>query len=211
MPALAVTWVVSSLACAAGASAAEDSLRSLWERGKPFQEFLAATDARRDTWHGNYAWGRLADDVTRRLADLTGTWRLLVIAESGCGDSANTIPYLAILADSAAGRLEIRVIDSKIGQGVMEAHRTADGRAATPTVILLDSAWHNAGCWVERPSNLAVWFEAAKARLGYREALEEKYRWYDRDRGGSTHREILSMIEQAGPGRPCGGNTRSSG
>ncbi|HEX9754197.1 MAG TPA: thioredoxin family protein [Gemmatimonadales bacterium] len=190
---------------------AADSLQEIWERGVPFAEFLAAAKARRETWRDNYAFGRLEEETAGRARSLAGTWRLLVVAEDACGDSANTIPYVATLVDSAAGRIEMRVISSKVGRGIMEAHRTADGRAATPTIILLDEAWREVGCWVERPTPLARQVAEETKRLGEREAVERKYAWYREDRGRTTLREVLAMIETAAPGQPCGGNTENGG
>jgi hypothetical protein len=89
----------------------------------------------------------------------------------------------------------------------MEAHRTRDGRAATPTLILLDENWNEVGCWVERPSELARWGELERAKLSDGEFVRQKTAWYDRDRGRSTVREVLDMIEHAAPGAPCGGNS----
>lgn len=182
-----------------------DTLQEIWERGVPFAEFLAAAKARRETWRDNYASGRLEEEIAGRARSLAGTWRLLVVAEDACGDSANTIPYIATLVDSAAGRIEMRVISSKVGRGILEAHRTADGRAATPTIILLDDSWREVGCWVERPAQLARKVSEETARLGEREAVERKYAWYREDRGRTTLREVLAMIESAASGRSCGG------
>lgn len=47
-------------------------------------------------------------------------------------------PYPKFLANARARR-ELRIIGSDIGRAIMNAHRTPDGRAATPTVLLLDA------------------------------------------------------------------------
>jgi hypothetical protein len=188
-----------------------DTLRALYERGVSFEQFLAAAAARKATWRDNYARGELPADVAARLARVTGPWRLLVVAEDWCGDSANTIPFVATLADSSAGRLELRIVDSRVGKAIMEAHRTADGRVATPTIILLDAAYREVGCWVERPAEATRLVARVRASDGGDAALGRKYAWYREDGGQSTLREILSMIEAAAPGAPCGGNTAAGG
>ncbi len=214
-----VTAFAASLLFAAGAlcapagapTAPADSLRVLYRQGQSFDRFLDAVVSRRTTWTEAYARGALAPDVARRLAALQGTWHLLVVAVDRCGDSANTIPYVATLADSSAGRLTLRVVDPELGRGVMEAHRTGDGRAATPTVLILDETFREVGCWVERPAALAAWFDAEVARVGERRALDGKYAWYLEDAGQTTLRELLTLIEQAAPGQPCGGNVAGAG
>lgn len=184
-----------------------DTLQALYRRGRPFQEFLSGARARRETWHGNYGWGRLDPGLLARARALPEGWRLLVVADDSCGDSANTIPYLATLVDSLRGRIEMRILTSPEARQVKDTHRTHDGRAATPTVVLLDPDGREAGCWVERPTALAVWARGEGARLSQAEFLDRKYAWYDEDRGRETLRDILDLIQGAGPGRPCLGNT----
>jgi hypothetical protein len=184
---------------------ASDSLVTLYQGGRRFAEFLDAAKAREDEWKGNYRWSRLEAGIADRARALVGVWRLLVVAVDSCGDSAHTMPYVATLADSSDGHIELRVVSSTEGRWVMEAHRTSDGRPATPTVILLDGNGQEAGCWVERPGQLAKWALEAKPRLPEKDFLDQKYAWYHEDRGRQTVGEVLEMIEHAGPGRPCGG------
>ena len=184
-----------------------DSLVDLYDRGKTFAEFLAAAKQRRDTWVKNAGYGRIDPEQLARLQQLTGPWRILVVAEDWCGDSANTIPYLATFADSSGGKLQIRIVNSTDGKWVMEGHRTEDGRTATPTVIILSADGTEAGCWVERPSELAAWMRDNRSKMSHDELLDKKYTWLNQDRGKSTVREILDQIEHAGVGSGCGGNS----
>jgi hypothetical protein len=188
-------------------AAPADSLEALYRGGRTFAEFLAAARARREMWRSNYAWGRADPELLARARALGGGWRLLVIADDSCGDSANTIPYLATFIDSLGGGLDMRIIPSREGRAVQESHRTWDGRAATPTVLLLDAEGREAGCWVERPRPLAVRAREYRASLPYDDYVARVYAWYDEDRGRETIRDILDMIEDAGSGRPCLGNT----
>ena len=128
---------------------------------------------------------------------------MLVVAEDWCGDSANTIPYLARLTEEVPG-FELRIVDSKAGRGVMEARRTADGRAATPTVVMLDAGGHEVGCLVERPAALKAWVDEHRGRLGDREFQEGRVAWYRNDRGRSTVAEVLAVLEAAAQGAPVG-------
>lgn len=184
-----------------------DSLADLHARGRTFAEFLAAASRRRETWNGNYAWGRVDSELLARGRALTRTVKVLAVAEDWCGDSANTIPYLATFADSVGGKIDLRIINSTDGKALMEAHRTEDGRAATPTVVILGAEGGEGGCWVERPSALARWMREERGKLSQDELLTRKYAWYDEDRGRSTVAEILDLIEHGAPGGRCGGNT----
>lgn len=200
--ALAGALVLAPASCAgSGASIPADSLDRLHASGRTFTEFLRTATARRDTWTGNYAAVALDGALMARARAVPGRWRLLAVLEDSCGDSANTIPWVAQLADSVPG-LELRIVNSREGRFVMERHRTPDGRAATPTVVLLDEQGRDVGCFIERPLALQAWVARNKPRLGSAEFLDAKYAWYRADAGRETVREIVELLESAAVGTP---------
>lgn len=182
----------------------DDTLRALYEAGVPFSTFLESAKRRKDQWDAHYGDGRVTDEQVARAEAVGRGWRILAIAEDWCGDSANTIPYLARLVERVAG-LDMRVINSTAGKLVMEAHRTPDGRAATPTVILLDAEWNEAGCFVERPSPLMSWYMDNHVARTTEELHEYILSWYAEDAGAHTVDDILTLLESAAAGDPrCG-------
>jgi len=199
---LGLLWSAAT-GCAepAGADLAirSDSLDRLFTRGRPFAEFLSQVRSRRETWTSNYTNAVLPPELLERARAVAGSWRFLVVAEDWCGDSANAIPYLARLVDSVSS-LGLRVIGTADGKGVMEAHRTPDGRAATPTVVLLDGAGQDAGCFVERPAALRTWLDANRGTLPERELNAGRDEWRRKDAGRETLREIVELLEAAARG-----------
>ena len=191
--------VGASLACAADGSSQSTPPLALYHEGITFADFLEGAESRRDTWHDNYAAATVPADLLARARALPGAWRMLVVAEDWCGDSANTIPYLARLVDEVDG-LDMRIVDSEVGRSVMEAHPTPDGRAATPTVVLLDAAGDEAGCFVERPATLQEWFLAQEDALDEDDLYKQKYAWYDEDAGHTTIADVVEMVEAAASG-----------
>jgi len=173
--------------------------RSLYEQGVRYIEFRNAATRRVDAWKDHYANAVAPDALVAKMESIPGTWRLLVVAEDWCGDSANTIPYLAKLVDRA-DNLDMRIIRSDVGKDIMEAHRTPDGRAATPTVVLLNDRFEEVGCFVERPSTLQTWFLDAENELEEEALYEQKYAWYDDDQGQHTISEIVAMAIAASNG-----------
>jgi hypothetical protein len=87
----------------------------------------------------------------------------------------------------------MRLINPTMGKAVQEAHRTPDGRAATPTFILLDAEFNERGCWVERPATL---IDLMKNGTDFNGKME----WYDKDQGASSIEEIVQVIEAAHAG-----------
>jgi len=163
----------------------------------PFSTFLERAKSHRTEWIGNFERAKPDDDALARARALPGRQRILVVAEDWCADSLNTVPYLARLVDLVPDRLELRVIDSTAGKPVMEANRTADGRSATPTIVVLGADSKPAGAWVERPSVLQKWFTEQKPLIPREELLERKAKWYAEDAGKSTIAEIVTILENA--------------
>lgn len=186
------------------AAAADSTLSALYASGDSWDVFLVNVRARRAMWEKHWEVGIVPADVLAQARAVRGQWKLLVIALDGCSDSVNTIPYLAHLV-ARMPQLEMRIVTPDAGRAIMERHRTPDGRAATPTVLLLDAAGVDAGCWVERPAALqakAIAYRAA-GRMG--DFPRDKQAWYDEDAGASTVREVVAMIAAAaGGGRICG-------
>lgn len=191
---------VSAAAVPAAAAAIPDSTyRRLFEGGATMDAFLARAKARKEQWASNYARGAVADAVLARARSAPGPWKLLVVAVDGCSDSVNTVPYIARLSEQVMG-LELRIVDNGVGRIVTDAHRTPDGRSATPTVILLDANYRERGCWIERPTELRDWMLANKGTLADNAVLDRKMKWYEDDKGAKTLIDIAAMIEAAGRG-----------
>ncbi len=205
-------WAIASLTLLSGPAAMCDGpgfhggdhrsdFETFYAQGKTYLEFRDAATRRVQAWNDHYANAQVPDALRTRVTALPGSWRLLVVAEDWCGDSANTIPYVAKLVD-VVGNLDMRIINSTVGGAIMESHRTPDGRAATPTVILLTEDFEEAGCFVERPRQLQNWWLSNEDRLSRKDLLDQKYAWYAEDQGQETLEEIVAMIEAAAAGDP---------
>lgn len=207
-PLLALALAAAPLACDGGAAVpatarfpvpAQDSLAALYDAGQEWAAFLEAVRARRQTWLDNYAAASVDAALVERLDRVPGRWRFLVVAVDACGDSANTIPYLARLVETS-DRLEMRVVSPAQGAWVQESHRTEDGRAATPTVVLLDEAGTERGCWVERPYSLRRVLEEQRAGTIPGSFVEVITAWRLQDQGRSTLEDMTALLESAAAG-----------
>jgi hypothetical protein len=168
---------------------------ALHARGVTFETFVENVSARRDAWRENVAAAAVPGELEARARALTHTWRVLVIAEDKCSDSAAALPYIAKLAAAAPDRLSLRIVDSRAGRAAMEAHRTPDGRAATPTVIFIrDDGEIRA--WIERPAPLVAWIAEQKKGNARFDVLAGKTKWYADDAGRSTLAEIVALLEK---------------
>lgn len=172
------------------------TLDSLYQSGIPFGAFLDAAERRVDRWQVNAAKGPLREDQLQRVRALQGTWYLLAVAVDGCSDSVSTIPFLSHLAD-ASDRISMRIISPDAGRSIMEARPTPDGRAATPTVLILNAGFEEVGAFIERPAVLQEWALGEGADLSSEEFSRRKFAWYDEDAGRQTVDTVLSLMESA--------------
>lgn len=124
-----------------------------------------------------------------------------MIAVASCSDSVSTVPYLARLVE-ALDSVELRIVDSEDGRPWMEAHRSPDGRATTPTILVLDDEYRVRGCWVEQPAALQSWWLDVLARGDQAEEFDRKMAWYEEEAGRETLREFVEVLEAAGSDEP---------
>jgi hypothetical protein len=206
--AIASTIVLGALAWTAYSREVEEtSLRGLYERGATYQEFVASAEfARSDTglrraWRDNYSRAAAsADSAALAVSRLPGTWRLLVVAEPWCSDGANSLPFLAAIAEKAPN-VELRIVSRERGKGVLAAHRL-DGREAIPTVIVLDEAYEERGAWIEEPAALRDLLRANRALP--KDSLRALVRdWRAKDGGRTVSAEFAALIDRASTPTPC--------
>jgi len=183
---------------------ADDVLRTLYEEGRTYEDFVGAARRRTELWNRLTAEGRAPAPLVERARAVGGTWRILAVAEDWCGDSAYNLPYVAKLVEAVEG-LELRIVSSTVGRALMEAHRTPDGRAATPTFLLLDASWDEVGCFVERPTPLMAWVQENRGSMDTDALHEYIVDFYETDEGTGTVTDMVELLEAAAAGRPrCG-------
>lgn len=169
---------------------------ALYSSGQTFPDFLAAAKARREGWLRLADSARVSDALLARARSVGGTWRLLVVAIDACGDSMNSVPYLARLAASVPG-MELRIVLPKDGRAVQEAHKSVDGRNATPTIVLLDADGRDRGCVVELPRQLRMWAHSVRGKVSA-DSLHAGIRaFYAANRGEAIVTEAVEMLEAA--------------
>ena len=199
--ALSVACTLTAVPSGSTPASPGDSLAALYETGRSWPQFLEAAKSNRELWKKNFATGAPTPAIVARAKAVPGMWKVLVVAEDWCNDSANTIPYLARLIDELPA-LEIRIVNSTDGKWVMEQYKTRDGRTATPTVLLLGPDFTEHGCFVERPEKLATLVSGWKAKLSESAWHGKKAAWYRTDHGKETLTEFVAMLEGAASGSP---------
>ncbi|HXE58372.1 MAG TPA: thioredoxin family protein [Gemmatimonadales bacterium] len=160
---------------------------ALWEAALRYHDFVAASDQHRGLWEGLYRIARIPDWA--RIAAPREGRRFLVLAEDWCGDASNTIPTLARWVDETPG-LELRILRRDENPDLMDRYRT-NGSRSIPIVIALDGGFRELGHWGPRPRELQAWVMEHRGKLAKSELYPQVRRWYAKDRGETTLREVM--------------------
>ena len=166
-----------------------------WNHALSYQDFVAASEQHRGLWEGIYRLMRMPDWAFQAVPPGTRR-RLLVIAEDWCGDASSTIPILARFADTVPG-MQLRVVRRDDHPELMDRYLT-NGSRSIPIVIVLDEAFRELGHWGPRPTSLQTWVLENRPLVPKAELYPQIRKWYARDRGETTLREVLAV---AGLGR----------
>jgi Thioredoxin len=169
--------------------------RAYWEKAYGWTDYLNhEVHKLEDLWRGVYARAVVPEWATERAAQIGGAWRLLVISEDWCGDASNTVPVMARLAE-VVPNLEIRLVKRDENEALMDAFLT-NGSRSIPLAIVLRPDWTVAGRWGPRPGELQdfVLTEKKAALRPTDDIYRDVRRWYARDRGETTLREILDLM-----------------
>lgn len=162
----------------------------LWDAGETWATFSARIESQRSLWDGVYRTASLPDWAPEAFGALPNGLRLLVLNADWCLDSANTVPVMERLAEAMRG-VELRLLERDRFPEVMDRYLT-NGTRSIPLVIVLDRDFRELGRWGPRPSELQAWVVANKATVPAEQRYREQRRWYARDRGETTLREILA-------------------
>lgn len=171
---------------------ADLDLRSVWDGAIPYSRFVEEAEKNVNLWEGVYRTSKIPDWAKDWACERGQNLRLLVLAEDWCGDASNTVPILARLGDEAEC-LEMRVIKRDENPEVMDQYLTNSTRSI-PIVIAVDADFNERGHWGPRPSELQQWVVDNKDSMPKTELYPKVRRWYAKDRGETTLREVLELF-----------------
>ena len=171
----------------------EPDFQSLWQEALPWSAFFNQGMDQWNLWDGVYRHVKIPDWAMAAASRPEG-FRLLVLTEDWCGDAANTVPVLVALADKVPG-LHLRILPRDQYPELMNRYLT-NGSRSIPIVIGLAQDFRELGHWGPRPAELQAWVMANKDTMPKDRRYAEARRWYARDKGESTLREVLTAIGQ---------------
>jgi hypothetical protein len=119
----------------------------------------------------------------------------MVLTEPWCGDSAQILPMIGIMA-AASARVELVFVLRDDHPGIMDRYLT-DGKRGIPLLVSFDLEGRELFRWGPRPAEAQAVFEAARAEgLDKPDALEKLHLFYGRDRGRAIDASLTAVLRQ---------------
>lgn len=174
-------------------AAPEDVLARSWAGGETFDRFLARVASQRELWEGVYRTVQVPEWAIAAFGGVAPL-RFLVLNADWCLDSANTVPVMARLAEAVPG-VELRLLERDDHLALMDRYLT-NGSRSIPLAILMDAECRELGRWGPRPAEMQSWVLSHRDTMPAAERYREQRRWYARDRGETTLREILAALRR---------------
>ncbi len=169
---------------------AAPDLATAWKGALSFDDFVSAASAEhRPLWESIRRTCRIPEEALIRTLP-PGT-RLLALAADWCGDAVNTLPALSKWTEAIG--VELRLLDRDMWPEVMD-HYLTDGARAIPIIIALGPDLTELGHWGPRPRELQDWVSAHRSTMDKEARYKEIRRWYAKDRGATTIREITESV-----------------
>ncbi len=137
---------------------------------------------------------RISDDLCDALGSIDREMWWMVITEDWCGDSAQTLPYIARMAECNS-KIHLRFFSREENPELMEKHLT-NGKRSIPKLISVDEAGDELFEWGPRPEPAAEIFrEAQAAGLQKPEIQQRLHTWYFRDGGKTLEEEFRELLQ----------------
>ena len=137
----------------------------------------------------------MSDNAKSVLSGLTIKQKWIIITEAWCGDSSQSLPILAALAEYRPDCIEIRMCSRDLYPELLELYKT-NGSMGIPKLIAIDSNGKELFTWGPRPTKAQEVFDALKHdNLEKSKIYEAMHLWYAKDKGQTVEIEIVSLLQ----------------
>ncbi len=124
----------------------------------------------------------LSPEIEQKAMSATSGRKWLVITEHWCGDSAQILPVLKIMAHASKDAVEVRVLFRDQNLPLIDAFLT-HGSRGIPKVVAMDSEGATLSTWGPRPQEAGDLVKRIKADPSLAHTYsEELHKWYARDK-----------------------------
>ncbi len=138
---------------------------------------------------------KITDITVNALNNSKDNLIFLVLTEGWCGDSAQTLPIMNKLAELST-KIELKVLLRDENDALMQHFLTNGAKSIPKLIILKKENLEVINSWGPSPSNLRKIVTNYKNENG---SLDDEFKkgiqvWYNKDKGASTQKEIVSLL-----------------
>ncbi len=131
--------------------------------------------------------------LAAELARLTRAQTWLVLTEPWCGDSAQCLPCIEVMAGLQPA-ISLRMVLRDENLDLMDQYLTK-GKRSIPRLVAFDAEGNETFGWGPRPAAAQAVFDQAKAEdLAKPDLLERLHLFYGRDRGAALDAEFVTLL-----------------
>lgn len=139
------------------------------------------------------------NDVLRfALENINNKWTWILIAESWCGDGAQNIPLIAMMAKHSVN-IELKIILRDENPDIIDAHLTNGSRAIPKLICINSETGEEIGTWGPRPlaiQNLVKAYKIQNPDVSHDEFVKNLHLWYAKDGGESLQKDFEQLIPE---------------
>lgn len=140
---------------------------------------------------------QITERVAQSLENLQANYIWIVISEGWCGDAAQLLPIIHKMAELSE-KIDLRIVLRDENEALMNQFLTNGGKAI-PKLLILDAETLTVlSDWGPRPEGAKNLILDYKAQHGVVDetAKTELQKWYLHDKGISTQKEIMALVEK---------------
>lgn len=138
---------------------------------------------------------KLDAEIEKKLLNLKSKQTWLVIAEGWCGDAAQILPIIKLMAE-ASKNIDFKLVFRDENDALMNQFLT-NGAKSIPKLLILDENSNIINHWGPRPEgakNLIIEYKANHGIVDEAAKIALQ-KWYLDDKGISTMKEIVAILQ----------------
>lgn len=164
------------------------------EKTEALVNYTMLNDRRMKRWDKTI---KTPQDIVEQVAEFKGNITWLVLTESWCGDAAHIIPVMNKLAE-LNDDITLKMVFRDENEALMNNFLTNGGKAI-PKLIMIDNGTNEVlNTFGSRPSEATQLVNDYKAKHGKLtpEFKEDLQRWYNKDKGQATIKDLTKLLEK---------------
>lgn len=144
-----------------------------------------------------YKTTKLKPEVVETVKNTDRDMVWLVINEGWCGDSAQSLPVLARIADET-DKITLKVILRDENLEIMDQYLTNGGRSVPKLIALDANTLEELGTWGPRPEEAQNLYDKMKEEEAstYQERATAMQKWYSKNKGIAVQQEIADLLQK---------------